>query len=547
MTSVQTRTTDVLVIGGGATGTGVLRDLALRGIRALLVERRDLADGTTGRYHGLLHSGARYVQRDAEAARDCARENQVLRRIIPHCIEDTGGLFVSTPWDPLRYAEDFAGLCYAAGVKAEPVSLRELRKREPNLHPHISHAFAVPDAAADSFLTVEANVRSAREYGAEVLRYHTVRALHVHGGRVLGALLENTRTGEELRINCAYVINAAGAWAGQIGHMAGVPIDIVAGKGVMIAFNHRLVNTVVNRCKPPGDGDIMVPIRTVAVAGTTDEAVPNPDDRSITAAEIDLIMEEGERMIPGLLQARMLRAWAGVRPLYRESSAVDDRDLSRDFKVLDHQTRDGVAGLVSIVGGKYTTYRLMAERTVDVVAGYLGVTTACQTAVEVIPPPQQRRLFTQGQPLAQVEAAAAFGDPVCECELVSRQQVEAAWRGDATSIDDLRRDTRVGMGPCQGGFCTYRAAALRHEVGRADAGASVQAIRRFLQERWRGVAPVLWGDQLRQARLDELIFQGLLNVAEDEDVWTLFDHDRSAEASAALPGQAADGADPNPL
>ena len=171
--------TDVLVIGGGATGTGVLRDLAMRGIRATLVERRDLADGTTGRYHGLLHSGACYVQRDAEAARDCARENAILRRIIPHCIEDTGGLFVSTPHDPKRYAEEFVGLCYAADVPARAVRLRDVRRREPALHPHISHAFEVADAAADSFSTVEANARAAREYGAHTLLYHEVVALHV--------------------------------------------------------------------------------------------------------------------------------------------------------------------------------------------------------------------------------------------------------------------------------------------------------------------------------------------------------------------------------
>ena len=217
-------TTDVLVIGGGATGTGVLRDLALRGIRALLVERRDVADGTTGRYHGLLHSGARYVERDAEAARDCAIENTILRRIIPHCIEDTGGVFVSTPWDPKRYAEEFVGICYAAGVPAEQISMRELRRREPNLHPHISHAFEVSDGAADSFLTVEANLRSARDNGASMLLYHRVTALHMQGDRVLGATLEDTRSGEFVQVHCSAVINAAGAWAGQIAQMAGVMI-----------------------------------------------------------------------------------------------------------------------------------------------------------------------------------------------------------------------------------------------------------------------------------------------------------------------------------
>lgn len=96
---MRTLTTDVLVIGGGATGAGVLRDLALRGIRCALVEKGDLTHGTTGRYHGLLHSGARYVVKDPQSAEECARENEILRKIIPHCIEETGGLFVVIPAD----------------------------------------------------------------------------------------------------------------------------------------------------------------------------------------------------------------------------------------------------------------------------------------------------------------------------------------------------------------------------------------------------------------------------------------------------------------
>ncbi|MFD3163628.1 anaerobic glycerol-3-phosphate dehydrogenase subunit GlpA [Herpetosiphon sp. NSE202] len=504
--------TDVLVIGGGATGTGVLRDLAMRGLRCILVERRDLADGTTGRYHGLLHSGARYIGRDREAARDCAIENQILRRIIPHCIEDTNGYFVSTPHDPKRYAEEFLGLCFAAGVPAQQVRVSTLLQREPALNRGISHAFEVADGSADAFLTVEANVRSAREYGGQTLLYHEVIELIVEAGTVVGARLRNNLTGEEFNLACSAVINAAGAWAGKIAAMAGVAVDIVAGKGVMVAFNHRLVNSVINRCKQPGDGDIIVPVRTVCVAGTTDESVPDPDDRSMLAHEIATVLDEGEILIPGLAQARMLRAWAGVRPLYREQVTTDDRELSRDFKVLDHVQRDGVAGFVSIVGGKYTTYRMMAERTVDVVAKQLGNTMPCRTADEAIPAPDQRRLFTVGAPLATIEAEQSYGDLICECELVTRQRLLDAWQAGATSIDDLRRDTRIGMGPCQGGFCTMRTAALAYEAKVAEPQQSVAAIEDFLQERWRGIQPILWGDQLRQARLDEQIYLNLLNV-----------------------------------
>ena len=91
--------TEILVIGGGATGTGVIRDLAMRGFKCILVEKGDLTNGTTGRYHGLLHSGGRYVVKDPQAAKECIEENRILRRIMPHCIEDTGGFFTLTPGD----------------------------------------------------------------------------------------------------------------------------------------------------------------------------------------------------------------------------------------------------------------------------------------------------------------------------------------------------------------------------------------------------------------------------------------------------------------
>lgn len=522
---MRTRTTDALVIGGGMTGAGVLRDLAMRGLRALLVERGDFASGTTGRYHGLLHSGGRYVTKDPASARDCARENAILRRILSGCIEDTGGLFVVTPWDDPAYAEHFVAGCRAHEVPCEEIPVREALRREPRLNPRISRAFAVPDGAADSFLSVGVNIASAREYGAEALSYHRARRLLREGNRIGGAIVEDRRTGEEWRIEAALTINAAGAWAGGIGTLAGVPITIVPGKGTMVALNHRLVNTVINRCKPPADGDILVPIRTVCVIGTTDRHVDDPDDTTMDASEIAFMLEEGEKLVPGLAQARALRAWAGARPLYKDIDApTDDRDLSRDFKLLDHQERDGVAGFISIVGGKYTTYRLMAERTVDLAASRLGVTTPCQTASEpAIARPFDPTtsvgspLFWLGQPLAQVEEDQSYGELLCECELITHARLAAAINAGATNLDDVRRTVRLGMGPCQGGFCVYRAAAVLYESREATddptaIAATNLALRDFLEERWRGITPILWGDQLRQERLDELIYLGILGV-----------------------------------
>ena len=522
---MRTRATEALVIGGGMTGVGVLRDLALRGIRALLVERGDLASGTTGRYHGLLHSGGRYVTKDPVSARDCARENTILRRILPGCIEDTGGLFVVTPWDDPDYAERFVAGCRAHEVPCEEIPVREALRREPRLNPQIGRAFAVPDGAADSFLSVGVNVASAREYGGEALTYHRVRALLREGDRIGGAIVEDRRTGEEWRIEAAITINAAGAWAGGIGALAGVPITIVPGKGTMVALNHRLVNTVLNRCKPPADGDILVPIRTVCVIGTTDRHVDDPDDTSMDAREIAFMLDEGEKLVPGLARSRALRAWAGARPLYKDADApATDRDLSRDFKLLDHRERDGVDGFISIVGGKYTTYRLMAERTVDLAADRLGVAAPCRTAEEpAVARPSDpatgatNTAFWLGQPLARIEEERGYGELLCECELITRDRLVAAIEDGAANLDDVRRAVRLGMGPCQGGFCIYRAAALLHESreGAGDPTATAAtnlALHDFLEERWRGITPVLWGDQLRQERLDEVIYLGILGV-----------------------------------
>ena len=105
--------------------------------------------------------------------------------------------------------------------------------------------------------------RSAQEHGAQILLYHRVLALEQDGGRVTGALSGTSCDGRGVRIHADVVINAAGAWAGQIAELAGCRVNVLPGKGIMIAMNHRLVNTVVNRCKMPADGDILVPIRTV--------------------------------------------------------------------------------------------------------------------------------------------------------------------------------------------------------------------------------------------------------------------------------------------
>jgi glycerol-3-phosphate dehydrogenase len=330
---------------------------------------------------------------------------------------------------------------------------------------------------------------------------------------VTGALVRNELTGEEVRIHADVVINAAGAWAGQIAELAGCRVNVLPGKGIMIAMNHRLVNTVVNRCKMPADGDILVPIRTVCVIGTTDSQVADPDDLEVTQAEVGEMLDEGEKLVPGFREARALRVWAGARPLFSAEDVADTREVTRSHALLDHRERDDVEGFVTITGGKTTTFRLMAEAAVDAACEQLGVDRASRTAEEPLPGSDDGQFYVLGSRLRAREPVPQPAEIICECELITREGLEEAMRRRGTAnLDDIRRTLRLGMGPCQGGFCTYRATGILHAVEQVDHRAANGSLLAFLQERWKGVHPILYGDQVRQARLDDWIFQGLLSV-----------------------------------
>jgi glycerol-3-phosphate dehydrogenase len=285
----------------------------------------------------------------------------------------------------------------------------------------------------------------------------------------------------------------------------------------MIAMNHRLVNTVVNRCTMPSDGDILVPIRTVSVIGTTDVRAADPDEIPVAQHEVDAMLADGERLVPGLRHARALRVWAGVRPLFQDDrsgpAAADTRDVSRTHAVVDHAERDGVGRLLTMSGGKLTTMRLMAQDLVDAMCRQLGDERPCRTEHERPPGNDDGRYLHLGDRLRRREATLQDEQLICECELIGRGRLEDAMRSHGTlHLDDVRRRLRLGMGPCQGGFCMYRATGIMHAVDRLDGEQASASLLSFLQERWKGVWPILYGDQLRQARLDDWIFQGLLDV-----------------------------------
>jgi glycerol-3-phosphate dehydrogenase len=390
--------TPVLVIGGGATGAGIARDLALSGVDVTLVDRGGLAGGTSGRSHGLLHSGARYAESDPVGAEECIEESQIIKTIAGECIRDTGGLFVQLAGDDPAYFEEKREACEAVGIPTTTIDAEEVREMVPGISADIERAMEVPDGVVYPSRLVAANAADAEDHGASIHPHAPVEDMTVTDGRV-----ESVRVGGAIDddVYPDYVVNATGAWAGEVGDMVGVDVDMRPTKGVMVSVAYDGLGPVLNRCRDPDDGDIIVPHEGEAVLGTTSVEVGDPEEYPKEEWETKKTYEECAAMLPPVADAPEVRAWWGVRPLYApDEDKQDGRGISRGFFVLDH-AEDGVANVTSVVGGKLTTYRQMAEAAADLVRERVGVDADSTTA--------DRRLPGADDPGQLDEFVARFG------------------------------------------------------------------------------------------------------------------------------------------
>ena len=353
-------------------------------------------------------------------------------------------------------------------------------------NPAIRRAFTVPDASIDAWKTVWSFARGAAAHGARILTYHRVVDFHRTDGAVTGARVRNE-------------LHRRGARRSRPGSRSTRPVPgprrsctwpgsrtsaCVPGKGIMIAMNHRLVNTVINRCTMPADGDILVPVRTVSVIGTTDIHSADPDEIPVTQDEVDQMLDDGERLVPGFREARALRVWAGVRPLFqdakcgrggrharrqpharrrRPSRARRHRRPAHDVGRQAHDAAPDGAG----------------PRRRDVrPARHASGRAAPRT--ERPPGNEDGESYQLGSRLRRREETLQDEQLICECELIGRGRLEEAMRRrGTTNLDDIRRILRLGMGPCQGGFCIYRATGILHGVDRLDGRRRVRVAARL--------------------------------------------------------------------
>jgi glycerol-3-phosphate dehydrogenase len=377
----------VLIVGGGGTGGALAHDLTLRGVKVTLVERGEVTSGTTGRHHGLLHSGARYAVGDRESAIECIEENTILRRICPGSFEENDGLFVAITDEDMEYLEPLLKGCADCGIPTQTLTRDEALRLEPLLNPELKAAVRIPDATMDAMRMPLRFFATAKHGGAGIHSYMEVEGLLVHDHLVSGAVVLDHVTGKEGEIRADIVVNATGPWAELIAAMAGVDVPIRPSPGVLLALRGRLSNMVINRMHKSGDGDIVVPQRALSIVGTSSWTVDDPDDLGVPEDHVRRMYEEGSKLIPAVKTAEFRAAWSAARPLIGSKDQVDSgRELSRTFKTYDHKETDGVEGFVTITGGKGTTLRGMAELCANVICAKLGIEAECQTRDTVLLP-----------------------------------------------------------------------------------------------------------------------------------------------------------------
>jgi glycerol-3-phosphate dehydrogenase len=222
-------------------------------------------------------------------------------------------------------------------------------------------------------------------------------------------------------------------------------------------------------------------------------------------------------MIPALESVRYIRAFAGVRPLVGSRSSSDDRNVSRSFALIDH-TEDGLENFTSISGGKLTTYRLMAEKTADLVCGHLGVSKPCLTRTQPLPETQPGKWTQPGlAPKLWMKQHEPEDILLCECEMVPKSVVDSI-------VDDIRKQdgqpdlnaialrSRIGKGACQGTFCGVRVTAYLFDQGQLKPQQCLTNLKEFLGKRWHGQYPTLWDKQLVQAELLEALHCGFFGL-----------------------------------
>ncbi len=530
---------DVIVLGGGVNGTGVARDCAMRGLRVLLLERADFGVGASGNSSGMIHGGIRYMLSDRQVTALACRDSGYIQRIAPHLLfripflmpfasrRERSRLVDRATW----YATEVYVGTYdlfqplKRGKPSTRLSAEELYVLEPGLRPGLTGAVTLDEWGIDAFRLCTLNALDAAARGADVRTWTEGRELLRGVGRVEGVRWRDLLTGEVGEARAPVVFNATGAWSPALARRSGVRVPMRPGKGVHLTLDRRYSNYGVICAAVDGRQMFVMPHESESIVGTTDDDYyGDPDDLEATNDEVEYLLEGAASLLPGVRAARITRAWCGLRTTLYEYGPNEDA-LSREHQLHDGAV-DGLAGLLSFVGGKLASYRAQSEEATDRVMDLLGRPRGtCRTHEVPLPGgdevPDPARLAESGLVAAPVAARLVYRhgsrarevlrlvqeDPrlalvLCRDEgILAAEVVFCARHEKVRRLQDLRRRCRVGLGACAGVDCARISAQL---VGRElgwDADRVRAELADLLDQGWRERRAVLDGAQLAQEEL----------------------------------------------
>ena len=529
---------DVVVIGGGITGAGVTRDLSLRGLSVLLLEKGDWGAGTTGASSWMIHGGPRYLEFDWDTTRLSTQDagyivtiarNLVYRvvfltPVLPHDKNNIErmetAMEVYDRFQPLKKAHPHRRLTAAEALQAEP-----------GLTPDLIGAVTMEEWGVDPHRLVFANVQDALVHGARAFNHTRVTELIRDAGKVIGVRYQGP-DGTSSEARARVVVNATGPWSPQVAAMAGATVELRPAKGIHIIYPHRISNFSISAESIDGRDLLMVAHGGFTLLGTTDDDFYGDlDSVDVVEDEVDYLIQGIERVFPSIRDYRPARTTTGVRPTLFKWRRYED-ELSRRYEVIDH-SGEGADGFISIAGGKLSMYRLMAEETSDAVCRTLGHQAACTTSTQPLPgnesdPEPAAALAARcGIPaLAAIKLQTRHGSNsekvldeghtsriLCRCEPVTEAELIYTTRHEQVrTLADAFRRVGIAAGPCAGAACILRAA----EVVGAELGWSAsqrfEAARDFVKGAWLGRAPVLGHAGWAQEELAQGSMRGLMRV-----------------------------------
>lgn len=480
---LRSQSFDLLIIGGGIVGAGIARDAAMRGLRVALIERGDFAGGASSKTSKLIHGGLRYLEQGRlRLVAESLRERRILRTIAPQLVwPSTFAMPVyrgdaRAPWQIACGLMVYDLLAMRPGFTPHRMlSRRRAIQHEPRVSPDGLRAMGTyVDCQMDDARLCLANILQAVAFGAACVNYVTLLAFQQTSGRLTGAFVEDRRTEERFSLSARVVVNATGPWSDAVRRLSDphAGTRLAPTKGIHVVVPRLCTHPLFVQARANRRMVFLLPWAGATLIGTTESDIPDLETLSATAEEVNYLLTEANRVVPGArLTARdVLATFAGARPLLAFSGSATR--ASRE-----HRLEVDAAGLVSVMGGKYTTFRLMAKQTLDMILSrWRFRAEACLThQVELLEPvhpvvltrwqevtrdiPEDllaRLLIRYGtgtfRILRLLEFEPRLIQPVCphhdviQAELVYALQEELA----CTVSDLLVRRTAIAFSSCQG-------------------------------------------------------------------------------------------------